>query len=283
MKALVATMVVCALTAASAQARSFGIAGTSQQYRALAAMQPSIRSQFLTFGSDLAPDLMSDRALRATAMLTWNPWTTSLSQITAGAADGYLRRSASEIRAYRAPVYIRFAGEMNGNWFPWSSDPSAFVAAWRHIWRVFRSAGANNVRWIWAPDLVTYEPLTQWASVASYWPGARYVDVIGPTFVEFASESSCEVACRFARIDRLHAAYGKVVWLAEAKVDQAERYPWLKSLRAALATRPWVAAVIWSETPSRGQALGQPNTGNMNWSLTSDPLARSLLSAALKP
>jgi hypothetical protein len=259
------------------------MAGTPAQYRALASMHPSVRADYVQFGADVVPTLKSDRALKATAMFTWTSVATlTLAQLAAGRADRYLVRSAQAIRAYRGTVYIRFDQEMNGNWFSWSSDPTDFVAAWRHIWTVFHAVGASNVRWIWGPDLVTYEPIGTWESVAAYWPGARYVDIVGPTMVEFASESTCEITCRFGRIDWLETRYDKPVWLAESKVDQAERYTWLIHLRAALATRPWVRGVIWSQTPSRGQALGQPGTGNMDWSLATDQLARNLLLAALK-
>jgi hypothetical protein len=79
----------------------------------------------------------------------------------------------------------------------------------------------------------------------------------------------------------MRTSYEKPVWLAETKVDQAERYVWLRSLRTALRPRPWVTAVIWSQTPSRAQAIGQAGIGNMNWSLTQDPLARTLLGDAV--
>jgi hypothetical protein len=171
---------------------------------------------------------------------------------------------------------------MNGNWFPWSGNPKMYVAAWRHIWTVFHEAGATNVRWIWGPDLLTNDTTSKFESVtARYWPGARYVNVLGPTVVAFAFETSCDISCRFARIDWLHSTFRKPVWLAETKVDAAQRYTWLRSLRTALVATPWVTGVIWSETASRGQAVGLDDSGNMDWSLIDDPLARWLLGAAV--
>jgi hypothetical protein len=283
MRIFVAALVTLALVPAAASARVFGVAGTPAQFTELASMHPTVSADYVDFGTDVVPTLRAALALKATAMFTWTSVSTlTLTQLAAGAADRYLVRTAKAIRAYHGRVYIRLDQEFNGFWFPWSSEPVAFVAAWRHVWNVFHAAGATNVRWIWGPDLETFEPISQWESVAAYWPGARYVNVVGPTFVEFASESNCEVACRFERIDWLRATYGKPVWLAETKVDAAERYAWLTSLRAALATRPWVRGVVWSETPSRAQADGQAGVGNMDWTLTTDPFARSLLRAALK-
>ena len=39
--------------------------------------------------------------------------------------------------------------------------------------------------------------------------------------------------------------------------------------------------LIWSETESTAQALGEFETGNMNWSLSKDPRARAMLRRAL--
>jgi hypothetical protein len=268
---------------AAPRVRQLGIAGTSDQYLALRSLHPSIRADYIEFGEDLTSTLQADRRLRATAMITWTDNAQlTLAQIAAGRSDGYVRRMARAVRSYRGLVYIRLAQEMNGNWFPWSGDPAAYVDAWRHIWAVFHGVGASNVRWIWGPDLLTYDTPERYAAVtAPYWPGSQYVNIVGPTMVEFQYESNCEVACRFTRITWLHATFGKPVWLAETKVDAAERYAWLQSLAPALAAAPWVTAVIWSETASRGEAAGQPGVGDMDWSLTNDPQARRLLRQAL--
>ena len=281
--ALALSLAALIVLPAVADAGALGIAGTAGQYTALKSLHPSVRADYIEYGDDLVASLQVDRLLHAGAMITWTDNSSlTLSAIVDGQTDAYLRREARAVRMYRRPVYIRFAQEMNGNWFPWSGDPATFVAAWRHIWNVFHAAGATNIRWIWGPDLLTNDDATQYANAtAPYWPGARYVNVVGPTFVEFAFETNCEVACRFARIDWLHSAFNKPVWLAETKVDAAERYSWLTNLRTALASRPWVSAVIWSETASRGQALGQVGVGDMDWSLTDDPFARRLLAHAI--
>ena len=62
--------------------------------------------------------------------------------------------------------------------------------------------------------------------------------------------------------------------LTEVKVDLEEAGTWLPGLRCALASRPWIMGVIWSETPSR-LAERDPRVGNMNWSLTDVPSARA--------
>src|SRR5581483_726299 len=45
-----------------------------------------------------------------------------LSAIAAGQYDSYLTGWAQQLAAYRGPVLIRWAHEMNGTWYPWSGD-----------------------------------------------------------------------------------------------------------------------------------------------------------------
>lgn len=61
---------------------------------------------------------------------------------------------------------------MNGNWYGYSGDPAAYIAAWRHIWTVFADLRVTNVTWVWCPNLTP-------ANWDAYYPGNRYVDVIG--------------------------------------------------------------------------------------------------------
>ena len=53
-----------------------------------------------------------------------------------------------------------------------------FVAAWRHIHDLFAAAGANNVIWMWNPNIVNPMPNVE---LAPYWPGSAYVNWVGIT------------------------------------------------------------------------------------------------------
>ena len=58
-----------------------------------------------------------------------------------GAYDARWRQSLTNLEAKRGDrgtVYIRFAHEMNGNWYPWSVDASE-VPAFRQAWQRFRA------------------------------------------------------------------------------------------------------------------------------------------------
>jgi Glycosyl hydrolase family 26 len=99
--------------------------------------------------------------------------TASLSAISSGAYDTWITTQALAIKAFGYRVYLRLAPEMNGNWYRYSGDPAAYVAAWRHIWNVFARAGVTNVTWVWCPNLTPY------GNWDPYYPGSAYVDVIG--------------------------------------------------------------------------------------------------------
>jgi Glycosyl hydrolase family 26 len=98
--------------------------------------------------------------------------TADLSAITSGADDAWITTQALAMKAFGHRVFLRLAPEMNGNWYHYSGDPKAYVAAWRHIWNVFAQVGATNVKWVWCPNLTP----SNWDS---YYPGSAYVDVIG--------------------------------------------------------------------------------------------------------
>ncbi|KAJ3133537.1 hypothetical protein HK101_004449, partial [Irineochytrium annulatum] len=53
-------------------------------------------------------------------------------------------------------VFVRYAPEMNGNWFPYGQDPVPFIASWRYVIPYLRNhVGpdlAQHLAFIWAPN-----------------------------------------------------------------------------------------------------------------------------------
>ncbi len=130
------------------------------------------------------PELDQIAKRGALPMVSWEPWDTDgkpakLWAIARGRYDGYVRRSAEMAKAWGKPIMLRFAQEMNGSWAPWErnhvgSTPRSFILAWRHLVRVFRQVGADNVTWVWCPNINTgHLPFMQ------YYPGDSWVDWVG--------------------------------------------------------------------------------------------------------
>jgi hypothetical protein len=153
---------------------------------------------------------------------------------------------------------------------------------WRHVHRVLRSAGAWNARMLWSPDGLIGHPEAGWRrQVRRWWPGRSFVDYVGMSMVGFKSSARYGLPYFFDRLDFLRASFRRPAILPEMKVCAGDRYWWLRDLSPSLAARPWVKMLVWSETPSTAQAEGQFETGQMNWSLASDPRARRLLRRAV--
>jgi mannan endo-1,4-beta-mannosidase len=111
----------------------------------------------------------------------WEPFDTSVQSIAQGTSDAYITSFAKAVRAFGDPIALSFGHEMNGDWYPWGTKQTtaaSFVAAWRHIHDLFAKAGADNVIWIWNPNIISPMPNVQ---LKPYWPGSAYVDWVGIT------------------------------------------------------------------------------------------------------
>ena len=122
-------------------------------------------------------------------VLTWAPWDSgggvnqpqyALARIVDGTHDALIRRWAAQIAAWNQPLMLRFAHEMNGDWYPWSANvngnrPGEFVAAWRHVHGLFKAAGAHNVKWVWSASAI----YSSTSGLAGLYPGDAYVDYAG--------------------------------------------------------------------------------------------------------
>lgn len=141
--------------------------------------------QWSTFDAGRMTDVVSSGAM---PMISWMPddgsgqvenAQYSLRSIAAGQHDAFIRAFAAASAAWGRPYYLRWASEMNGNWFSWGSGvngniPQEFVAAWRHVVDVFRAEGASNVRHVWSPNV----QCGGCPNYASLFPGDAYVDWI---------------------------------------------------------------------------------------------------------
>jgi hypothetical protein len=87
-----------------------------------------------------------------------------------------LKKLAS-LRAGRGTTYIRFAHEMNGNWYPWSVNTTNYVA-FDAAWKRFR---ALQLTYFPAAKLVfsvNRESVGTGMDWRSFFPGSAYVDVM---------------------------------------------------------------------------------------------------------
>lgn len=106
----------------------------------------------------------------AAAHIAWEPRSTRSVR-----DDAYLRSFADECAASHTPIFLRFAGEMNGDWTPYHGDPEAYKEMFRTVARVMHKR-APNVAMVWCPAEIPENRITD------YYPGKEFVDWVGVNF-----------------------------------------------------------------------------------------------------
>ena len=259
--------------------------------------EPQMIAKFESFSRHRSIDDFLDRTERAgitRALISWEPWEPvpvalgaaaqfrpqlgyRNADIAAGWQDQYLWRFARSLARFDGIVYLRYAHEMNGWWYPWSHDRKAYVRAWRHVVRIVRRAGGHNVRFVWSANPSLFLSQRAWArSLRGYWPGTRYVDVVGMTMINFGGQKNYTVARFTPRLRALRRMYRKPLMITEANTQYAYRVQWLRSFRALLRTTPSIRGVAWSQLPSRGKAHLE-HVGNLAWDIEHDPAAAAVI------
>jgi len=108
--------------------------------------------------------------------------------ISTGHFDAQLAAWAGTLRDFGGPVLLRFAHEMNGDWYPYGGGgdadgdghpdgPEAFIRAWRHAHDLFLAQGARNLLWVFCPNGEDF-PDRSWNRPFRYYPGDAYVDLV---------------------------------------------------------------------------------------------------------
>jgi hypothetical protein len=118
----------------------------------------------------------------AVPLVQVDPTGVSVAGIASGKYDAYLFQYAEAVRAYHHPVILSFGHEMNGTWYSWGyrhTPPAVFVAAWRHIVKLFRALGAQNVTWLWTVNVINDTQRGSIPGPAKWWPGNSYVTWVG--------------------------------------------------------------------------------------------------------
>jgi len=144
--------------------------------------------------SSFNPALMNQvRNHGSIPLLSWGPWKGqaygknqpkyALQNIIDGKFDAYITGFAKAAKAWKHPFFLRFAHEMNGDWYSWSevtngNSPGQYVQAWQHVHDIFTEVGASNVTWVWCPGRVMGRGVAL-DNLQEMYPGDSYVDWAG--------------------------------------------------------------------------------------------------------
>ena len=198
----------------------------------------------------------------ATVEVTWEPWDPAAglnqpayadARIAGGAFDVYLKSYAASVKAYGRPVVLRFAHEMNGQWYPWSvgingNTATSYIAAFRHVHDVFVAQGVTNVTWAWTPNV----PYAGSSSLAAAYPGDAYVDQVGLDGYNWGTSGVGTTWQSFASIfgtglTQLRSLTTKPVWLGEVASTEkgGDKATWIRDMFATIALHPEIVGFTW--------------------------------------
>ena len=194
----------------------------------------------------------------------------TLDSILSGRWDGYFRHFAKDARASRDIIYYRFGYEMNGGWQAWGEQPEKFTKAWRRAWKIFREEKADNVRWVFSANVI-WGDRTVKKDLLPYYPGDKYVDVVGLDGYNFGDNQS-----RYHRwmsyadvfrvsLDALKTHFpDKPLWITEIGCAEGPgKAEWIQDFFAHFNADPDIRVFVWFNEDK--QYAGEPN-----WRFDSD-------------
>lgn len=96
-------------------------------------------------------------------------------------------------------ILLRFAHEMNGDWYPWSPayqkpdkgcvSAAQYVAVWQYLYRLERSLGPNgtgsNIKWFWCANFRDGGAAGVRVPMEQFYPGPSYVNAVGGDLYNF--------------------------------------------------------------------------------------------------
>lgn len=157
-----------------------------EQFKTDYGKRPAVVMIFLDWGKFPGEDVIRDvYGSGSMLMITWEPWRAvqktpiDYDALLQGKDDRYIRDFALKLKAIGKPVFLRFAHEMNGDWYPWAGakiGPEKYQDLFRYVRKIFHEAGAGNVRWIFS---INTENVPSENAYRACYPGDRFVDYVG--------------------------------------------------------------------------------------------------------
>ena len=212
----------------------------------------------------------------AIPVVTWEPWDYKnpdnpllnyqgypSKAILSGKYDSHIRSWAIAAKDYKRPLFLRFAHEMNGNWYAWGNynegSAEEYKKMWIHVYNIFEEEGATNVLWVWSPNNTDGYGETQ--GVLDFYPGGEYVDWVAYSGFNWGSTSKSTVWKDFKNIS--YAVYielgklGKPIMVAETSsvsIGGNKELWFINTLTKDIPEMPDIKAVVFYNADFYGGA-----------------------------
>ncbi len=131
--------------------------------------------------------------------IAWEP--DSLNEVR---DDAYLRDCAQFLSDLDWPVWVRFAGEMNGDWTPYHGNPALYKQKFALVHRVLHG-GRARVATVWCVNSIPLD------NIDAYYPGDANCDWVGVNLYSapFADNDRTREAFRLSPLALLDPIYRK--------------------------------------------------------------------------
>jgi beta-mannanase len=269
-----------------------------KRFRELTGRHPAIVSDYFDFSHGFPLGFLGAIERQGCLpLVTWDPkiWEgnrraglpdeVDLTDIIAGKWDGYIRSWARDARSFGGPLFIRWAHEMNGDWYPYSGafygggstdrfDPSRFdgpevyALAYLRVHGIFQTEGATNVSWVFSPNVLSF-PDESWNEPRRYieYIGPENVDWIGFDGYNWGDHHPGEPRWRtpeelFAPITSRFLSYGLPMMIAETASAEAggDKAEWVGNLYRS-AQSLGLRGVVYTDFDDKGAALVIESSG----------------------
>ncbi len=173
-----------------------------------------------------------------------------------GQYDDYLHAYAQDVADFGHPVLFRPFNEMNGDWCSYSAyhtarDTEVFKELYKYIYDIFAEAGAENVIWVWNPNERSF-PDFKWNNEVMYYPGDKYVDVVGLTGYNTGTYYGGETWRSFREIyaplyKKALELYDKPLMITEFASSSvgSSKEQWIQEMFSDIAAFPAIKVAVW--------------------------------------
>jgi hypothetical protein len=199
--------------------------------------------------TDSLPRSISYLTKTAVPMISWRGC--AYADILDGSSDALIERAARNLRRLGRPTLLRWAWEMNGDWYPWGgpendNDPAAYVRCWQRLRGIFADQNVRNVSWVWSVNWNS-SPNAAWNRYQSYYPGDRHVDWVGVSGYNLHRERPGTL---FGGVYGAYAAKKPIMVTEVGAVDRggSTKAEWITLFGRWIEQNPAVGAVSWFDT-----------------------------------
>ena len=215
-----------------------------------------------------------------------------------GKYDDKIRALAREIKEeIKTPFFFRLNNEMNTDWTNYSgiinlSDPEIYIGCWQRVYEIFAEEGVDNAIWVFNPNDRNYPPCN-WNNYLAYYPGDRYVQMIGVTGYNtgtYFKDVTGEDWRSFTQIyDEVNEAYlpffSEFPWMITEFASSSiggNKPMWITNMFENLDRYPNIKAAVWFSAPDMDMRPGYEGKISRPYMLDETPETLAAFGKGLK-